>query len=66
MMKVAVFENQFTRERFVCRDVRQARLIDGEEYLPVQRWLGSGTNATLQLHEREFLVKRTALKPVRV
>lgn len=65
-MKVTVFENQFTRERFVCRDVRQSRLIDGEEYLSVQRWLGGGVNATQQLREREFLVKRTALKPVRV
>lgn len=65
-MKVSVFENQFTRERFVCRDVRQTQLIDGEEYLRVQRWLGGGARATEQLREREFLVKRTALKQVRV
>ena len=64
-MKVSVFENQFTRERVICRDALRPQVIDGEEYLRVQRYLGGG-NAVTQYHEREFLVKRSALKPVRV
>jgi hypothetical protein len=64
-MKVSVFENQFTRERYVCQDISRAELIEGEEYLRVQRWLGSGARVTEQLNQREFLMKRAALKKVK-
>lgn len=64
-MKLSVFENQFTRERFICRDVRQIEMIDGVEYLRVQRWVGGGGKLAEQLRQREFLVRREALKPIR-
>lgn len=64
-MKLSVFENQFTRERFICRDVRQVEMIDGVEYLRVQRWVGAGGNLSEQHRQREFLVRREALKPIR-
>jgi hypothetical protein len=64
-MKVSVFENQFTHERVICRDTTRPHLIDGEEYLRVQRY-SAGNNAVTQYHEREFLVRRSALKPVPV
>ena len=63
-MKLKIFENQFTRERVICRDLNQVQLIDGEEYLRVQKYLGSGGNAGEQLRQREFLVRKNALKRV--
>lgn len=65
-MKLSILENQVTRERYVCRDLKQIQSIDGEEYVRVQRWVGGGGNLTQQLHEREFLIRRSALKQVKV
>lgn len=63
-MKMKIFENQFTREQVICRDLKQVQLIDGEEYLRVQKYLGGGSNAGEQLRQREFLVRKNALKQV--
>ena len=54
-MKSVMFENPRTRERVVCDDIRNIAVIEGEEYLTVRR---------LNEH-RVFLIKRTALVPVK-
>lgn len=54
-MKSIIFENPRTRERVVCDDLCNISVIEGEEYLTVRR---------LNEH-RVFLIKRTALVPVK-
>jgi hypothetical protein len=63
-MKLRLFENQVTRERYLCRDINQVETIDGEQYLRVERWAGG--SAVQQQQQREFLVRYSALEPVRV
>lgn len=50
-----MLENIVTKEQFVCPDTRDLRVIEGVEYLPVQR-LG-------QL--RTVLMRKDALQPVK-
>lgn len=53
-MKQKTFENIVTKERFVCSDARNVRMIDGVAYLSVQM----ATNG------RTVLMRRDALRPV--
>jgi hypothetical protein len=53
-MKSAYFENLVNKERFVCPDLKDIRLIDGIEYIRVLREDG----------RRECLVRRDSLKKV--
>ena len=53
-MKSTYFENVVNKERFVCPDPTDIRLIDGIEYLRVLR----------ESNRRECLVRRDSLKKV--
>jgi len=53
-MKSTYFENIVNKERFVCPDPTDIRLIDGIEYLRVLR----------ESNRRECLVRRDSLKKV--
>ena len=54
-MNTVVFENKITKERYVCDDLRFVRWFDGEEFVSVRK-----IN-----EERKFLIRRSALTPVR-
>lgn len=36
-MKPVLFENQFSKEQFVCDDLKQIKVIEGVTYLAVHR-----------------------------
>lgn len=54
IMKQITFENIFNHERFKCNDVRDVQIIDGVEYLKVNR-LGN---------DRILLMRKDSLKKV--
>lgn len=53
-MKQITFENIFNHERFRCNDVRDIQIIDGVEYLKVNK-IGN---------ERVLLMRKDSLKKV--
>jgi hypothetical protein len=53
-MKQKTFENIVTKEQFICPNVRDIRVIDSVEYLPVQK-----ANSP-----RVVLMRRDALRPI--
>ncbi len=55
MNKPRMLENIVTKEQFVCPDTRDLRVIEGVEYLPVQR---PGQSRTV-------LMRKDALQPVK-
>lgn len=55
IMKPKLFENPINGERWVCDDVRQAKLIDGQSYISVRR----------PDQSRTVLMRRDSLTPIR-
>jgi hypothetical protein len=55
-MKTVTFRNRFNGETVVCKDLKEVQVIDGVEYLLVNR-----TN-----QDRKFLMRKDALEKVRV
>jgi hypothetical protein len=54
-MKEKLFENLFTKEIFECKDLKNIQVIEGVEYLTVQKIDGS---------RRNLLMRKDALKKV--
>lgn len=54
-MKEHVLENVFNREKFVCLDLKDIQIIEGVEYLKVQKY-GSA---------RTILMRKDALKKIK-
>ena len=53
-MKAVTFQNQMSRERVICEDLRDERTIDGVQFLLVHRYG----------NDRSFLVRKDSLKKV--
>jgi hypothetical protein len=51
-MKHILFENQFSKEQFVCEDLKQIKIIDGVTYLAVHR----------PHNDRMFFVRQDSLR----
>lgn len=54
-MNSKIFENQITREQFICPNTKDLRVIDGVEYLSVQK----------PGHPRLMLMRKDVLTPVK-
>lgn len=54
-MKEKLFENLFTKEIFECKDLKNIQIIEGVEYITVQKVDGT---------KRNLLIRRDALKKV--
>lgn len=55
-MKSVLFENKFTHEKVMCKDINLIKEIDGVSYLMVSKLD----------NKREFLMRKDALKQVKV
>jgi hypothetical protein len=54
-MKEKLFENLFTKEVFECKDLKNIQVIEGIEYITVQKMDGT---------KRNLLMRKDALKRV--